>query len=80
MLNADVIKEMETAKRALFALRTDYNKLITKVHQNEKFSFEEKADIADALNEMFKTKLGDAMENMAEMYKILTNKGINANE
>ena len=74
LLNADAIKETETAKRALFTLRTDYNELITKVYQNEKFTSEEKEDIADGLNEMFKTRLADAMENIAEIYTKLTGK------
>lgn len=77
LLNVDTIKETETAKRALFALRTNYDELISMIYVNEKFSSEEKEDIADALNEMFKAKLGNAMENIAE---ILTNEGVNVNE
>lgn len=81
---AEIAKEKENiteiAKRVLFCLNTDYDELISMIYVNEKFSSEEKEDIADALNEMFKAKLGNAMENIAEMYKILTNEGVNVNE
>ena len=80
LLNNSAIKETENAKRALFALRTDYNYLISKVYGNEKFTSEEKEDIADGLNEMFKTRLADAMESIAEIYKTLTGKEVNIDE